>query len=91
MNCGYNCGYDFSGEKCFKAVPTGSFKSCHNDFQVFDVNGNVWEAVLSDSDSRGFEIRGGAFNCANPSERLKCTFNASWSALYAGFRCCKDR
>ncbi|HPA57637.1 MAG TPA: hypothetical protein PLT70_09440 [bacterium] len=39
----------------------------------------------------GYKIRGGAFNCAGAIDRLKCTYSAGWSELYAGFRCCRER
>ncbi len=81
-----NCGYTYN---CFHAVPTGSFTTCTNEYGTFDINGNAWEVVLSTSDARGYEVRGGAFNCASPSVRVNCSYNASWSELYAGFRCCK--
>jgi hypothetical protein len=53
-------------------------------------NGNVWEVVPS-GDSRGYQVRGGAFNCGAPSQRFQCDYNAGWNDLYAGFRCCQDR
>lgn len=81
-----NCGYSYN---CFHEVATGTFAGCTNDYGTFDLNGNVWEVVPSENDSRGYEVRGGAFNCASPSERVNCQFNAGWAALYAGFRCCK--
>ena len=71
-------------------MPTGDFFACTNDYGTFDICGNVWEIVPSDTDLRGYEVRGGAFNCAGASARLQCTFNAGWTALYAGFRCCRD-
>ncbi len=88
MNCGYRCGTSSSSTTCFRPMPTGQFPGCTNAYGTFDLNGNMWEAVLSETDPRGFEIRGGAFNCATPNVRLQCTFNASWNALFAGFRCC---
>ena len=84
-NTASNCGYDYY---CFHEVPTGTFPECTNEDGTFDINGNVWEVVPSDTDARGYEVRGGAFNCASPSVRVNCSFNATWSALYAGFRCC---
>ena len=83
-----NCGYEYN---CFHVVPTGQFESCTNAFGTFDMNGNVWEAVSSTSDARGYELRGGAFNCASASSRVNCAYNATWESLYAGFRCCLDR
>lgn len=83
-----NCGYDYS---CFHAVPTGQFPECTNELGTYDICGNVWEIVLSDTDERGYEVRGGAFNCAGATSRLQCTYNAGWTSLYAGFRCCLDR
>ncbi len=84
-NTGTNCGY---GYYCFRQVPTGTFLGCTNEYGTFDINGNLWEVVPSDSDPRGYEVRGGAFNCASAAVRLQCTYNAGWAELYAGFRCC---
>jgi len=80
-----NCGYTYS---CFRVAPTGSFPQCTNEYGTFDVSGNVWEVVPSADDGRGYEVRGGAFNCASAAARLRCTYNATWNELYAGFRCC---
>lgn len=89
-NCGYRCGAGNETTECFHVTPTGSFPGCTNALGTFDINGNVWEIVTSESDARGFEVRGGAFNCASASTRLKCSYNADWDGLYAGFRCCRD-
>jgi len=86
-NNGTNCGYEYY---CFHEVPTGSFPDCTGNFGTYDLTGNLWEIVTSTEDSRGYEVRGGAFNCGSPSNRLRCSFNAGWQTLYAGFRCCKD-
>lgn len=80
-----NCGYSYY---CFDVVKTGDFLNCVNHSGAFDINGNVWE--ITDTGS-AYKIRGGAFNCGNPSSRLECGYNATWSELFAGFRCCKDR
>ncbi|MBW1808709.1 MAG: SUMF1/EgtB/PvdO family nonheme iron enzyme [Deltaproteobacteria bacterium] len=85
-NTSANCGYAYY---CFHEVPTGVFPACTNEYGTFDINGNAWEIVPSDTDTRGYEVRGGAYNCASASARLQCTYNAGWTALYAGFRCCK--
>lgn len=85
---GNNCGYLYD---CFRVMPTGSFPECTNELGTFDVTGNVWEVVPSTVDPRGFEVRGGAYNCAGAEARLQCTFNAGWDQLFAGFRCCLDR
>ncbi len=85
---GANCGYTYN---CFRVMPTGSFPACTNGLGTFDMTGNVWEVVPSTADPRGFEVRGGAYNCAGAEARLTCTFNAGWVQLFAGFRCCLDR
>ena len=87
-NCGYRCGHGSEENPCFHLVSTGDFSECTNDYDTFDMNGNAWEIVPSDTDTRGYEVRGGAFNCAGASERLQCSYNAGWTALNAGFRCC---
>ncbi len=83
-----DCGYRYY---CFHVEPTRSFSGCTNELGTYDINGNVWEIVRTTVDTRGFEVRGGAFNCAWASMRVNCTFNAGWLALKAGFRCCRDR
>lgn len=85
-NTGPNCGYTYG---CFHVVPTGDFPECTNEYGLFDINGNVWEIVVFD-DTRGYQVRGGAYNCAGAIQRLQCGFNATWDGLMAGFRCCKD-
>ncbi len=84
---GSNCGYTYNS---FHVVPTGRFQDCVSASGAYDVCGNVWEIVPSSDDGRGYEVRGGAYNCAGAEQRLQCTYNAGWTALYAGFRCCKD-
>ena len=87
---GPDCGYRYL---CFHAVPTGQMGSCTNGVGAFDINGNVWEIlpVPTTVDARGYQVRGGAFNCANAAGRVNCEYNAGWTSLYAGFRCCMDR
>jgi len=84
-NTGSNCGYEYY---CFHEMPTASFPGCTNEYGTLDITGNVWEVVPSEDDPRGYEIRGGAFNCGSPATRLECSFNAGWEQLFAGFRCC---
>jgi formylglycine-generating enzyme required for sulfatase activity len=84
-NTSQNCGYQYS---CYHPVPSGQFPDCSNAYGHFDMGGNVWEIVSSTSSSTGYEIRGGAFNCGQPSQRLQCSFVANWTHLFAGFRCC---
>ncbi len=77
---------------CYRVMPTGAFPGCKNDAGIYDVNGNVWEVVPvpTNVDGRGYQIRGGAFNCGSPSARFRCDFDANWNDLYAGFRCCRE-
>jgi formylglycine-generating enzyme required for sulfatase activity len=93
-NCGYHCGTKnpLTNIICFDVEPTGQYRDCVNSSGARDVNGNVWEVVpvpVTD-DARGYEVRGGAFNCGAPATRFLCTYNAGWNSLYAGFRCCSD-
>jgi formylglycine-generating enzyme len=84
-NLSENCGYEYY---CFKPVPTGEFEKCANFSGALDICGNVWE--ITDT-GNSYLIKGGAFNCAGPAARLKCSYAAGWKELYAGFRCCMDR
>ena len=84
---GANCGHYYF---CYQIVPTGDFAACQSADGVFDLNGNVWEVVSSSDDARGYEVRGGAFNEIGAAMKLQCDTNATWTVLYAGFRCCKD-
>jgi cysteine-rich repeat protein len=86
-NCGGISSSTVTRYQCMNRAPTGRFQGCESHFGAFDVNGNVWEVVPVNT-VRGFEVRGGAFNCYSPDYRLKCTYNAGWDDLYAGFRCC---
>jgi hypothetical protein len=89
-NCGYTLTYSFPDRAppALKLTPTGAMPGCTNEFGHFDIAGNLWEVVLADDDPRGFEVHGGAFDCANADERHRCSFNAGWDELWAGFRCC---
>ena len=71
-----------------KLTPTGAMPRCINELGHFDLAGNLWEVVRSGEDPRGYEVRGGAFDCADAAERHRCSFNAGWDKLWAGFRCC---
>ena len=82
-----NCGYGYQPPP-FHIEPTGNFSGCLNAYGAYDQAGNAWEVVASSRDPRGFEIRGGAYNCGQASLRHRCDFNAQWSDLVAGFRCC---
>lgn len=82
-----DCGYTYNS---YRAVPTAHFGGCTNAYGTYDINGNVWEIVESTADARGYEVRGGAFNCAGAAQRVNCSYNANWLELYAGFRCCKS-
>jgi cysteine-rich repeat protein len=84
---GEGCGY---ATYSFRIVPTGEFSDCVSHHGAYDVCGNLWEVVIAEDSLVGYEVRGGAFNCAGAKARLKCSFNATWMGLYAGFRCCRD-
>jgi len=93
--CGYGLYYSYPEYgPPFHPVPTGYMTGCMNEFGAYDLNGNAWEVVPDDPAESPiglpFQIRGGAFNCGGPSLRLECTFEATWTNLYAGFRCCRD-
>ncbi|MFH1809589.1 MAG: SUMF1/EgtB/PvdO family nonheme iron enzyme [Pseudomonadota bacterium] len=88
--CGLSQPYSLeSCHVCYHVAPTGAFPQCSSAAGALDVNGNVWEVVTTPSG--GYQVRGGAFNCGSPATRFRCDFDATWSALYAGFRCCRDR
>ena len=93
--CGYGLYYTYPQYgPPFHPTPTGYMNGCMNEFGAYDVNGNVWEIVPDDPATSPmgwtFQVRGGAFNCGGASTRLQCTYEANWTSLYAGFRCCRD-
>ena len=78
--CRSECGSDFM------LKPTGSFAGCHNDYGVYDMNGNMWEHVLGGDKHR---IRGGAFNCSDSKQLHRCDYiPGNWEPDAEGFRCC---
>jgi cysteine-rich repeat protein len=91
-NCGYTLSYAYPGADPppMHMTLTGTMPRCTNELGHFDIVGNAWEIVSSDDDPRGYEVRGGAWNCASAAERHQCGFNAGWNDLWAGFRCCKE-
>jgi sulfatase modifying factor 1 len=71
---------------CFKLIPTGSLASCTNEWDVLDMNGNLWEHVAGGDD---MTVRGGAFNCSDSAFLHRCEYiPATWSPSAKGFRCC---
>jgi len=91
-NCGYTLSYSYpyTDPPAMHLTLTGTMPGCTNELGHFDIVGNAWEIVSSHDDPRGYEVRGGAWNCAGAAERHRCDFNAGWSDLWAGFRCCKE-
>ena len=84
-DCYRDCGSDFH------LMPTGSFPDCSNVHGVYDLGGNVWEAVQTGDHNSHF--RGGAYNCGDPALAHTCSYDG-WAAgtfpNRRGFRCCAD-
>ncbi len=75
----------------FHVMPTGSFPECTNEFGIFDINGNVWEVVVSDDGINHY--RGGAYNCSDSEKLHKCAYDGAENGGFPsakGFRCCAD-
>jgi hypothetical protein len=84
------CPYAFCRSQCggtFHADPTGSHPNCVNAWGLYDMNGNVWEAVEA---NETYPFRGGAFNCGNSQSNHRCDFVPTWNISARGFRCCAD-
>lgn len=71
-----------------RAMPTGSFAGCTNPWGIFDMNGNVWEAVAATDGLKHY--RGGAYNCVDTESLHRCDYDATWGPTALGFRCCSD-
>ncbi|MBW2276415.1 MAG: SUMF1/EgtB/PvdO family nonheme iron enzyme [Deltaproteobacteria bacterium] len=71
--------------------PTGSFESCTNEFGIYDMSGNTWEAVSSTDGKDHFH--GGAFDCGDPALAHQCGYDGIGAGPFPatrGFRCCTD-
>ncbi len=80
--CYRSCGADFH------LVPTGTLPECTNEYEVFDINGNVWEHVQGGDNTR---VRGGAYNCGDSEELHDCDYiPKNWTPSAVGFRCCAN-
>lgn len=93
--CDPECGvYQWCYQDCdhnHQIMPTGSFPGCTNEFGIFDLSGNTWEAVSATDGSDHF--RGGAFDCGDPGLAHKCEYDGVAAGTFPatrGFRCCAD-
>ncbi|MFH2009039.1 MAG: SUMF1/EgtB/PvdO family nonheme iron enzyme [bacterium] len=80
-HCWSQCG------GAFHVDPTGFYSGCVNGWGLYDMNGNVWEAVDA---TDLYPFRGGAFNCGNSETNHRCDFTPWWNISAKGFRCCAD-
>jgi len=94
-HCDPDCGiYPDCYRECdsdYHVMATGSFDGCTNAFGVFDLSGNVWEAVLLDDGADHF--RGGAYDCGDPGLAHQCGYDGVAAGSFPnarGFRCCAD-
>ncbi|MBO5752498.1 MAG: SUMF1/EgtB/PvdO family nonheme iron enzyme, partial [Proteobacteria bacterium] len=94
----YGYGNDYEPETCnglesfgknnFHLVATGTFKNCHNGWDIYDLNGNVWEHTAN---GNAKTVRGGAYNCADSPTNHQCSYVPNnWTPSALGFRCCSD-
>ena len=82
-DCYWDCESDYT------VLPTASFAGCVNRFGVYDLSGNVWEAVQGEDGADHF--RGGAFNCGDPALAHTCAYDGVAAGPFPsarGFRCC---
>ena len=86
------CPYPYCYHDCGSnthVLPTGSMENCVNEYDLHDINGNVWEF---DSSGTG-RVNGGAYNCSDSLKLHKCSNQTIFgiSPRYnVGFRCCKN-
>jgi hypothetical protein len=77
--CVHRCG------AAYRLEPTGSSPRCKNGYDVFDLNGNLWEHVKGGA----LLVRGGAFNCSDSQTMHRCDYvPGNWTPAARGFRCC---
>lgn len=80
-------------QKHYRAVPSGSMESCVSPFGVYDMTGNVDEAVVNES-GRPYvsSLSGGYWGPIRARCRPKTQVHGPEFVFYQnGFRCCKDQ
>jgi hypothetical protein len=93
--CDPECGiYQWCYQDCdhdHHITPTGHFQGCTNEFGLYDMSGNTWEAVSSTDGNDHF--RGGAFDCGDPGLAHQCSYDGIAAGTFPatrGFRCCAE-
>ena len=76
----------------FKAATLSTYGyDASNEFGIFDMSGNTWEAVSSTDGMDHFH--GGAFDCGDPALAHRCDYDGMAAGPFPatrGFRCCAD-
>ncbi|MFP4522158.1 MAG: PKD domain-containing protein, partial [Fibrobacterota bacterium] len=91
----YPYGYDYNSDKCNTGgqslMPSGYFRDCESDYDIFDMSGNLAEWTYKPNNPGNAYARGGSFHHGRGKSDCKAKMRKTRDSRFGfiGFRCCK--